>query len=503
MKMRKLTALFVALILLAAMFAGGVLAEEAGELQGHIVILHTNDSHGRADTNLGFTRVAYARKTLEAAGATVFLLDAGDTLHGLPIATVTEGQSIVEIMELTGYDAMTPGNHDFNYGAARLKELAGQAKFGIISANVTDEAGEDFLPGSMIVEKGLVKLGVFGLSTPETAVKTAQENIEGLTFGDPIAAAKEQVAYLEEQGCTLIVALSHLGLSEGSEVTSRQVAEQVDGIDIIVDGHSHTVLEDGLWVEDTLIVSTGEYIENIGCVDIDAEGLTAATLLNAEDLGETDVDALVNTLIGSEMEELNELLGEVVGRTDVLLEGTRELVRTQETNLGDLTADAIRAETGADVAMINGGSIRESIPAGDITKGHLAAAFPFGNYVVTVEVTGELLLQALENGVSLYPAAEGRFPQVSGMTFKFDGEQPAGERVFDVMIGGEALDPEKTYVLATSDYMVGKNDGSPLGGSVITGEYDAVEEVLIGYISDLQETPSGEGRIFMETKPEK
>ena len=504
MKMKKLISLLAAAMMLITLLAGAAFAEDAAvDLTGHIVILHTNDSHGRVDANLGFTRVAVAKERLEEAGAVVLLLDAGDTLHGLPFATVSRGESIVKIMNEVGYDAMVPGNHDFNYGADRLKELAGMAEFPVLAANVVNADETTLLEGAAIIEKGHVKFGVFGLSTPETVYKTNPLNVGGLTFADPIEAARKQVAALEAEDCTIIIALAHIGLDESSGVTSREIAEQVEGIDVIVDGHSHTVLEDGLWVNNTLIVSTGEYIEAIGCIDIDSEGAAAATLLTGDDFGEADVDAEVDAVIAEITTAQDELLNVVVGQTSVELQGAREIVRTSESNLGNLAADAFRNATGADIALTNGGGIRDSIPAGDITKKQLVTVFPFGNYVVTMDVTGEQLTAMLENGVSRYPDADGRFPQVSGLSFRFDPEQPAGSRVFDVKVGGEAVDPAKTYVLATNDYIAIGGDEYPVGDNAVTGEFSAMEEILIAYIDSFEApvAPEIEGRIIMEAKP--
>ena len=506
MKMKKLTRMLAAAVLALLLMILPAMAEQGTreiDLTGHIVILHTGDSHGRADTNLGFSRAAYAKDVLEGAGATVLLLDAGDTLHGLPFANISEGESIVKLMNEAGYDAMTTGNHDFNYGADRLVELAGQAQFSVLSANVLKEDGRSLLPGSAVFEIGNVKFGIFGLATPETAHKTNPLNVAGLTFADPIGAAQENIAQLEAENCTIIIALAHLGLDEGSGVTSKMLAEQAPGIDVIVDGHSHTLLEEGMWVNNTLIVSAGEYIENIGCVDIDPTGLTAATMLTAEDFGGTSRDEAIDRLIAEITAAQDELLNVSVGQAGVELTGAREAVRTGETNLGNLAADAFRRATGTDIALINGGGIRDSIPAGEITKGHLAAVFPFGNYVVTMDVTGAQLLAMLENGVSLVPAEDGRFPQVSGLTFKYDPAQPAGSRVFDVKVNGEALEEGKTYSLATNDYIAAGGDEYPVEGIQVTGEYGAQEEILSDYIASFESPvePGVEGRVVKEAKP--
>ena len=505
MKMKKLISIMMTVLLLclAAFPAMAEGAAQAIDLTGHIVILHTNDSHGRVDTNLGFSRVAYAKNTLEGAGATVLLLDAGDALHGLPFANISAGEAVVRLMNAAGYDAMTVGNHDFNYGHQRLAELSGMAEFPMLASNVVKEDGSLLLSGSVVLEMNSVKFGILGLATPETMYKTSPDNVEGLTFTDPIEAAKENVAALEAENCTLIIALTHLGLDEGSEITSKMLAEQVPGIDVIVDGHSHTLLEEGMWVNGTLIVSAGEYIENIGCVDIDPSGVTAATLLTGEDLGAAEGDEAVQALVAEIAAAQEEQLNVKVGSAAVDLVGERALVRTSETNLGNFAADAIRGATGAEIALINGGGIRDSIPAGDVTKKQLAMVFPFGNYAVLMEVTGQQLLDALEHGVSLYPAEDGRFPQVSGMSFKFDPAQSAGSRVFDVKVNGEVLEAERVYTLATNDYMATGGDEYPLTDTPLTGEFDSLEEMLIAYMESFGTPiePGIEGRIVMEAKP--
>ncbi len=502
--MKKLLALLLAALLLMGLCSGMALGEEAeATLSGHLVILHTNDSHGRVNDNLGFGSVAFAKKTLEAAGATVLLLDAGDTLYGLPFATVSEGASVIELMNAAGYDAMTPGNHDFNYGYERLTELSNDAAFPIISANVAKADGEMLLPPYVILERDYFKIGIFGLSTPETTHKTNPLNVESLAFNDPIAAAREQVAALEAEGCSIIIALSHLGISDASEVTASMVAQQVEGIDLIIDGHSHTALPEGMWVGETLIVSAGEYIENIGCVDISPEGEAMATLLTADDLGENDSEPSVDQLIGQVIARQDSLLNVKVGETQVDLDGARETVRAAESNLANLLTDAMRQATGADVAIVNGGSLRESIPAGEITKKQIAAALPFGNYAVTLQVTGEQLLAVLEEGVKAWPELAGSFPQVSGMSFKFDGSVAVGSRVYDVQVGSEPLDPAGTYLLVTNDYVVAGGDYQ-LDGVSVEGEFSALDEILIDYIGSLEEpvSPAVEGRIVEAKKAE-
>ncbi len=506
--MKQMRRIFTCILVVFFLFIPGMPASaeqvinlEGKDLSGYTVILHTNDSHGRVvpDSNsgyMGFTAVSALKKYCEAAGAQVILLDAGDTLHGLPIATLEKGESVVKLMNMAGYDAMAPGNHDFNYGAKRLLELKTKMDFPLLSANVTYKiSGERFLPDNTIIEKNGVKYGIFGLSTPETAYKTNPNNVTEIEFTNPVEAAKTEVADLEAKDADVIIALAHLGTDKSSEFTSDLVAEKVDGIDLIVDGHSHTVFESGSKVGDTLIVSTGDYTRYIGAVTIDPKGNITAGLVNSTVFQETDKN--IDTLLADISAEQEKLLSEVVGRTSVYLDGVRENVRTRETNLGNLATDAFRYATGADVALTNGGGIRASIEAGDITKKDLVTVFPFGNYVVTKNVTGQAIIDAMEVGAASYPEPLGGFPQVSGITFEIDASKPSGSRVVNLKINGTPVDPAKTYLLATNDFIVAGGDGYTMfTGFDIVNEYGAMEEIIINYINERKSVNSKvEGRI--------
>lgn len=480
--------------------AASLLPEEGVNLEGYTVIIHTNDTHSRAvpkDGSMGFTAVSALKKFCESNGVEVILLDAGDTLHGLPFANLVEGKSIVDIMNLAGYDAMTPGNHDFNYGTDTLKKRAEEMNFPLISANITvKEDGSDFLKDHIIIEKNGIKFGIFGLSTPETAYKTNPKNVETISFNNPIDAAKEEVEELKKSGADFIIALAHLGVDEGSEFTSKLVADKVEGIDLIVDGHSHTIFEEGYKVKNTLIVSTGDYIKNIGVVAIDSTGkIAGAGLVDSTLLTETD--PAIDEYIASYNLELEKLLSEVVGTSKVELDGVREHVRAGETNLGNLAADAFRWKTGADVAFTNGGGIRASIDIGDITKNEVVTVFPFGNFIVTKKVTGDAIVKALEHGVSIYPEPNGGFPQVSGITFTLDPSKEAGNRVSNVKIGGKAIDLKSEYLLATNDFLIAGGDGyTMLADFPVANEFGSMEEIIIEYLQEIGEVDiQVEGRI--------
>ncbi len=478
-------------------------AAETNAGSASITILHTNDIHSRvdgSDDSIGYARLSALIKQVKEQNPNTLVIDAGDTFHGQTIANLVRGESIVRIMNEIGYDAMAPGNHDFNYGQERLLELAQETRFPILAANVKREDGSRLLESSVVREVGGVKIGLFGLSTPETAFKTHPNNVAGIDFADPVAEAKAAVAELQGKA-DVIVAIAHLGVDKSSVDTSIKVAEQVPGIDLIIDGHSHTLLEQGMQVGDTLIVQTGEYGKNLGRVELTVSGgeVTAktASVITRAAAESVQPDQAVIRIIDEIKQEQDKVLSEVVGSTPVKLVGEREVVRKGESNLGNLIADAMLDETGADVALTNGGGIRASIEAGPVTKGQVVSVLPFGNYIQTKQVKGSDIVAALEHGVSAYPEPLGGFPHVAGMTFEFDPGLPAGQRVTDVKIQGAPLNPEQTYMLATNDFMAAGGDQYTMFKDYpVANDYSSLEESVIAYLQKNGEAKAAvEGRI--------
>jgi len=405
----------------------------------------------------------------------------------MPIVNISKGENAIKVLEAAGYDYMTLGNHDFNYGKERLFELRDMSQVGMLSANIVDENGEYIFTPYVIEEVGGVKVGIYGLSTPDTVILTNPNNVVGLVFKDPIEVSKEIVEELEDK-TDVIIALAHLGLDESSTVTSKALAQEVEGIDLIIDGHSHSMLEAGQLENNTLIVQTKNYGQNLGYVDIEilegeVTGITAR-LLAAADTADVVPDPDLQKTI-EDIEAANaEVFNEVIATTDVYLDGVRENVRTKETNLGNLSADAARAATGADIAFVNGGGIREDIPVGDITKGKIAAIFPFGNTIEVKKITGADLKAMLEWSVSDYPAAKGAFLQVSGLEFSFDPAKEAGSKVVEILVGGEAFDEAKEYTVAINDFMSTGGDGySMLADYDVLAIYGTYEEIIIDYLA--------------------
>jgi len=455
-----------------------------------ITIIHTNDTHGRlisTDTNIGFAKIATLVKEAKAANPNTLVLDAGDTLHGMPIVNISKGENAIKVLEAVSYDYMTVGNHDFNYGQERLLELRDMTSVGMISSNVLDKNSKNLFTPYVIKEINGVKVGIFGLSTPETAYKTSPANVTGLTFENPIETAKKIVNEIKDK-TDIIIGLVHLGLDGGSEFTSERLANEVDGIDVIIDGHSHTLLEKGLLVNGTLIAQTFEHDKNLGKITIKVSNgdvlSKTAELINVSATAKVAPDPDVIKILDKINAENEPVFAQVVAKTDIYLDGVRENVRTKETNLGNLSADAVRKAAGANIGFVNGGNIRTDIKPGDITFGKLAELFPFGNTVQVKKITGKDLEKVLEISVQAYPEAQGGFMQVSGLTFEFDPSKAAGSRVVGVKVGESPLDLAAEYTVAINDFLGIGGDGYDLFKNYpIYGEVGTYEEVFADYMN--------------------
>ncbi|MFO3717037.1 bifunctional UDP-sugar hydrolase/5'-nucleotidase [Anaerococcus sp. ENR1011] len=460
------------------------------KLRGYktISVVHVNDTHGRVEENekngeLGFAKLKTYYDNKNVAN-NALLLNAGDVVHGTTFATISSGDSVVNVMNQMGFDAMTAGNHDFNYGYQRLIELNEKANFPIFAANVVNEEGNNILDADSIIDVDGVKVGLFGLATEETKTKSSPANTKGLTFVNSIETAKNEVANLKNQGAQVIICISHLGEDKESVETSTMIAENVEGIDLIVDGHSHTELQNGRYVGNTLIAQAKAHGYFIGDVTLLLDKNNKVVAKNASLKPYSRMKYLhanKDTLdqIEAVTNENKKVLDQKVGETKVDLIGARDMVRTSETNLGDFVTDAMIKATGADVAITNGGGIRESIAAGNITKGDVLTVFPFTNFAVTLEVKGSVIKDALEHGLSEAPNSAGKFPQIGGMVVKYDATKPAGQRVSEITIKGEAYDPEKTYTLVTNDFMAIGGDGyEMLKDQTKLAEYELISEIF-------------------------
>ena len=512
---KKVLSLLMAVVMTFSLAVTANAAEEtAQDLNGDIVILHTNDVHGAI---AGYAKVAALKDAYEARGAYVLLMDAGDFIQGDPTVSTSEGATAVELMNLAGYDVVSLGNHEFDYGYQNLKDLEADADFAIVDANVLYNGRVAFEDNLVFTAPDGTKIGVFGLDTPETATKAHPAKIQGVTFlagEDLYDCAQEQVDALTAEGCEYIICLGHLGIDDESAGNrSIDLLENVDGIDVFIDGHSHSTYEDVKTaaggtgkVGDTLVTSTGTKLESIGVVTIDAEGVITTSTTPVADLTAEDADVAARA--AAIQKEIDDEYGTVFAKTEVALNGEREPGnRTEETNLGDLITDALawgaeREGTEVDAAVTNGGGIRASIAAGDITKKDINTVLPFGNTLSIVKVTGAELLEALEASTYCTPTSIGGFPQVSGIEFTVDttkaydqGELYPGstyygpksiQRVTIETVGGEPFDANATYTIATNDFMAAGGD-TYYAFAAASVNYDlgiAMDEVVMDYITD-------------------
>ena len=395
-------------------------------MAGKTVILHTNDVHGAVD---GYAYIAQLKADYEAKGAEVILVDAGDYSQGKTYVSVTKGADAVTMMNAAGYDVVTLGNHEFDYGYAQLKENMSKAKFKVVCADVFNENGTPIFDANYTyTTKSGVKVGFFGMETPETQTKANPALIKGLTFatGDAFTkAAADQVAALKD--ADVVICLAHLGIdAESAPYRSTDLYAAVKGIDFIIDGHSHTVMTKGEKGEP--IQSTGTAFANIGVIVIDnaTKKIESNSLFEIKE--DTAKDATVAAAAKTIVDRVDAEYDVVFAKSEVTLNGAKAPNgnRDSETNNGDLITDAmlwkvmqnkegLTVDADHVVAITNGGGIRDYIKVGDVTKKDIKTVLPFGNTVAVIYVTGAELLEALE--ASTYSLPVGGFPQVCGISY--------------------------------------------------------------------------------------
>ena len=453
-----------------------------------LTILHTNDFHARfepiskydsgcsAEDDAegkcfgGSARLVTAIEEARARSNNSILVDGGDQFQGTLFYTYYKGQLAAEMMNKMGYDAMTVGNHEFDDGPEVLRGFMDAVNFPVLMSNADVSAEPllaDTLAKSVVIERGGEKLGLIGL-TPENTDELASPG-PNVTFSDPVAAVQGEVDKLTAEGVNKIIVLSHSGYG-----TDQRVAAETTGVDVIVGGHSNSLLSntsdraDGPYptmVGDTAIVQAYAYGKFLGELNVtfdDAGAITSATgeplLIDASVLA----DEATAARIAEAAAPLDEIRNKVVAETAQEIVGVREECRARECAMGNLIADAMLArvkDQGIDIAIQNGGGIRASIDAGEVTMGEVLTVLPFQNTLSTFQVTGATIVEALENGVSQHEEASGRFPQVAGMSYAFDLSKEPGSRISDVMVGGAPIDPDKIYGVVSNNFIRNGGDG--------------------------------------------
>lgn len=525
--MKRYFSVLLALVLVFQVFTF-VAAEEATATGWELTIMHTNDTHAHLENMAKrFTAVKEIRAQVDNS----ILVDAGDVFNGTLFFNQYLGKADLEFMNLLEYDAMTFGNHEFDKDSQVLADFIKDTEFPIVSSNidftqdavlqdyvvagVTEAAAGGKIYEAIILDVNGEKVGIIGLTTEDTVFLANPS--KDIVFKNYAEAAKEAKAALEAEGINKIIVLSHLGYE-----VDLKLAKEVAGLDVIVGGHSHTLLEKPVEVVNettTLVVQANEWGKFLGRVDVTFDEAGVITSYNGELIEINAKDADGNDLIAADeavearLDELriplDEMLKTVVGNTTVELDGVRENVRSKETNLGNLIADAMLAKakplTGAQITITNGGGIRASIDAGDITLGEVRTVQPFENLLVTVEMTGEQVLAALENGVAKVESMAGQFPQVAGLKFTYDPGKDPGSRVVSVEVktdnGYAPLDPKASYVVATNSFMANGGDGytsmlEAKEAGKMTDLYFVDYEVFVEYLGSFdQVTPQVEGRI--------
>jgi 2',3'-cyclic-nucleotide 2'-phosphodiesterase (5'-nucleotidase family) len=440
-----------------------------GENRQHLVILHTNDIHGHlaqeeawwlnpnfpppvGNAAAAATIIREEKESAASQGYGLLLLEGGDIFQGTPVGEFTRGQAVVEYMNLMGYDAMTIGNHDYDKGTEVLRPLIDLARFPVLGANIVDSVSRqtvDYLQQFTVVERGGIKIGIFGITTHYMRGMATPEHIKGLDFTKESATAQKMVDTLKALGVDIIIALSHAGFRH-----DKAIADTVAGIDVIVGAHSHTGLRQAY--EDpahhTIIVQTFGNLSTIGRLELSIDPVSKKIMgytsklqeLSTEEVHkDTTVTALIEKWRAAAEAGFDSVIG--YAQEDIGRGGDGD----KESTMGNLICDAMIEATGADFAFQNTSGIKGDFVKGEVTYRDVYKVDAFGNYIVTMDMTGTQVLKICETSVLGYHAIF----QVGGMKMKFDAKKPAWQRVVSVTVRGEPIDTAKIYKIATNNFL--------------------------------------------------
>lgn len=519
---RGIGTVFMAATIMTSSLTGGLTVEAADK---GAVILYTNDAHCSIE---GYSYLAAYRAELLEEGYEVLLVDAGDHVQGEVIGALSEGSSIINLMNEVGYDYAVPGNHEFDYGMETFLNFAvNEAEFKYLCANFVDlTTNETVLDTYDIVEMNGESVAIIGLSTPESYTKSTPTYFQD-DEGNFIYSFSEDSFYETVQntvdaavaeGADRVVVVGHLGIDGTTDGwKSTDVIANTTGIDVFIDAHSHETIVGDIYKnrdgEDVLLSSTGSKFQNFGVLtlesgDVVSTGLIETTTVNVESSAAVTAEYnRIKAIVDGYNEEL-EYLYEELGTSDVTLSvydaDGEYRIRNREMNLGNFVADAYREVSGADIAFANGGGIRADIAKGAVTRKTLMDINPWNNSMCVIKVTGQQVIDALEHGARLYPETCGGFLQVSGITYKINSEvespvvtdemgmfieidESKERRVYDVKVADIAIDPDKEYTLAATEYMlVSGGDGYTMfaGADRLDVTLPTDAEMLIKYFSE-------------------
>ncbi len=513
---KKILGFGIVLCMLLSCVSGTVFAKD----DDTIVILYENDVHCAIE---GYSKLAAMKNELSEAYANVGVVSCGDFVQGGTLGAVSKGEYIVNLMNKVGYDAISLGNHEFDYQLPRLAELNEMSNTKYISCNFA-KIGEDksYFEPYTIVSYGDVDIAYIGITTPETINSSNPSQFKN-DSGEIIYTFNEAKLYeivqanidaAEAAGADCVIALSHIGYAESGDWSDiTDVIENTDGFDVVLDAHTHSVIEEKVIKDksgnDVLLSSTGTKFEYIGKLTITKNGF-GTELVKAEAYTKTDagIDAYITEINENYAQLGNRKIGE--SKVDLIThdkDGNR-LVRKGETNLGNLCSDALRIVTGADISFVNGGGLRAPMESGEVTFNDIYSVFPFNNQIVTAEITGQILLDMLEMGLMNYPDEDGSFPHMSGVTFSVNKSIPTSVKVdengFFTKVDGayrvynvkvldkesgtyKALDPDGKYVLAGFNYFLldfGGGMSMFKDAKILDAEGTLDVEVLENYIVD-------------------
>ncbi|MGP3591240.1 bifunctional metallophosphatase/5'-nucleotidase [Vagococcus sp. WN89Y] len=419
-----------------------------------LTVFHTGDTHGRGMSaeGIGYGKMSGYVKAFRKSADNVLFLDVGDAVSGVPVSDLAEGATNINAMNTMGYDAFTPGNADFVFGGQNLLALHQKARFPFISANVWFQGKLVFEP--FIIKKiGDISVGIIGVSPLNAMVATTENKLAGFLVSDPIIAVKDAVEQLKNK-VDVIVLLAHLGKTD-VDVNINKLAAAVPDIDIIIDGHDHIAMNGGAQLGNSIMVNAGQYGDYLGQLTLTIKDKKIIAwnerLLDKNMLMKVAVDKQTQAYIDEEQAKSERLLSRVVMALPWTLDGKRERVRSGQTSLGSVLADAEREYAQADVAFTVGAFLRDSIEAGPVSYGQVLNAVPFTLPLVTREMSGRQIRGFLEHNYRETKLITGAYAHVSGLTYMVDYSLPVGQRMKEIKVNGMPLDPDKLYRVACNE----------------------------------------------------